>query len=300
MLTKDIFHVILSHVHDKQTLLNCLFVCKQFFLIIKEQRLLEPFWSSGRIYDFTSSCSISHKAMRELCCREKFKSAFTDLELGLKDRTFRLVVSGAPGVGKSALVVKYVTGRFVEKYDPTIEDSYRKNETQFGVFDYMCLSELKKEKRSTRVEFSVMLEVLDTVGLLSEGITALQELYVRDANSFMILYSIVARSTFEGAEEHIKLVLEKRPDLRDFILLIGTKRDLEEQRQVQVIEGVRLAQQYGIAFLESSSNEPYEEQIRTQVVSVIHFKSFSSLRLFLVFAEGIEKVSFHCVELFET
>lgn len=34
-----------------------------------------------------------------------------------------MIVMGNGGVGKSALTVKYVQGVFVEKYDPTIEDS---------------------------------------------------------------------------------------------------------------------------------------------------------------------------------
>ena len=54
------------------------------------------------------------------------------------------MVLGSGGVGKSALTVQFVQGIFVEKYDPTIEDSYRK---QVEVDGQQC-----------------MLEILDTAG----------------------------------------------------------------------------------------------------------------------------------------
>ena len=59
-------------------------------------------------------------------------------------REYKLVVLGSGGVGKSALTVQFVQGIFVEKYDPTIEDSYRK---QIEVDGQQC-----------------MLEILDTAG----------------------------------------------------------------------------------------------------------------------------------------
>lgn len=61
-----------------------------------------------------------------------------------KMREYKIVVLGSGGVGKSAITVQFVQGIFVEKYDPTIEDSYRK-----------------------QVEFDgqqCMLEILDTAG----------------------------------------------------------------------------------------------------------------------------------------
>lgn len=39
---------------------------------------------------------------------------------------YKLVVVGDGGVGKSALTIQLIQNHFVEEYDPTIEDSYRK------------------------------------------------------------------------------------------------------------------------------------------------------------------------------
>merc|ERR1711916_319298 len=52
---------------------------------------------------------------------------------------YRIVVVGAGGVGKSALTVRFIQGNFVEKYDPTIEDSYRK---QVAVDGVACLLDI--------------------------------------------------------------------------------------------------------------------------------------------------------------
>lgn len=50
-------------------------------------------------------------------------------------REFKVVVLGSGGVGKSALTVQFVSGCFIEKYDPTIEDFYRKEiEVSFFFF----------------------------------------------------------------------------------------------------------------------------------------------------------------------
>ena len=42
---------------------------------------------------------------------------------------YKLVVVGGGGVGKSALTIQLIQNQFVTEYDPTIEDSYRKQVT---------------------------------------------------------------------------------------------------------------------------------------------------------------------------
>jgi GTPase KRas len=59
----------------------------------------------------------------------------------------------------------------VEEYDPTIEDSYRKQVVIDGV---PCL-----------------LAILDTAG--QEEFTALRDQWIRDCEGFIIIYSIIGR-----------------------------------------------------------------------------------------------------------
>jgi len=46
-----------------------------------------------------------------------------------KPQELKLVVLGPGGVGKSSCTIRYVQNKFIEEYDPTIEDSYRKQVT---------------------------------------------------------------------------------------------------------------------------------------------------------------------------
>lgn len=81
---------------------------------------------------------------------------------------------------------------FVETYDPTIEDSYRK---QVVVDGQAC-----------------MLEVLDTAG--QEEYTALRNQWIRDAEGFVIVYSIYSRSSFARCGrfyDQIRRVKERPP-----------------------------------------------------------------------------------------
>lgn len=99
-------------------------------------------------------------------------------------REYKLVVLGSGGVGKSALTVQFVQNIFVDKYDPTIEDSYRK---QLEIEGEQC-----------------MLEILDTAG--TEQFTAMRDLYMKNGQGFILVYSITAMATFQvcwGLFDHL-------------------------------------------------------------------------------------------------
>ncbi len=139
---------------------------------------------------------------------------------------------GSGGVGKSALTVQFVQGIFVEKYDPTIEDSYRK---QVEVDNQQC-----------------MLEILDTAG--TEQFTAMRDLYMKNGQGFVLVYSIIAQSTFNDLPDLREQILRVK-DCDDVpMVLVGNKCDLNDQRVISTEQGEDLARKFGgCAFLEASA-----------------------------------------------
>ncbi|PVD24344.1 hypothetical protein C0Q70_14825 [Pomacea canaliculata] len=146
-------------------------------------------------------------------------------------REYKLVVLGSGGVGKSALTVQFVQGIFVEKYDPTIEDSYRK---QVEVDGQQC-----------------MLEILDTAG--TEQFTAMRDLYMKNGQGFLLVYSITAQSTFNDLQELREQILRVKDTDDVPMLLVGNKCDLEDERVVGKDQGQNLARSFNCAFLETSA-----------------------------------------------
>jgi small GTP-binding protein len=112
---------------------------------------------------------------------------------------FRIMVLGAGAVGKSALTVKFVQGEshtlynhkgsFIKKYDPTIEDSYRK---QVEVDGYACMLDIMdtagQEGSGSEISslLCIGLSIFDKNSSILEY-SALRDKFMKDAHGYMLV-----------------------------------------------------------------------------------------------------------------
>lgn len=118
----------------------------------------------------------------------------------------KVAVLGPEGTGKSALVVQFVQGIFVQKYDPTIDDSYRKLES---------ITETKH----------LIFEVFDSVATHGD----LYRSFVARAKCFLLCYSLEYwdnPNTFEVLAENLREVDNVCTDPDRVVVVVGTKSDL--------------------------------------------------------------------------
>ena len=101
-----------------------------------------------------------------------------------------MIVYGSLGVGKSQLTMRYVLGDFLEDYDPTIEDWYRK------------LIDVNGQP--------VYLNILDTAG--AQDFRSMWEELFRNWNIFFLIFSITCRDSWGRAALYRRRLLKTKDD----------------------------------------------------------------------------------------
>ncbi|XKL68064.1 hypothetical protein PGB90_003555 [Kerria lacca] len=143
---------------------------------------------------------------------------------------YKLVVVGAGGVGKSALTIQLIQNHFVDEYDPTIEDSYRK---QVVIDGETCL-----------------LDILDTAG--QEEYSAMRDQYMRTGEGFLLVFAVNNAKSFEDIRTYREQIKRVKDAEEVPMVLVGNKCDLPH-RTVNMTEAKELAKQFRIPCIETSA-----------------------------------------------
>jgi len=149
---------------------------------------------------------------------------------------YKIVVLGGGGVGKSALTIRLVTDNFLEEYDPTIEDSYRKQ---------------------VNIDGSVaLLDILDTAG--QEEFATMQDQWIREGQGFLLVYTITSMQSFEEMKNIHRIILRSKDMDTVPLVIAGNKCDLKNDKdsnQVPTSTAQALADSWGCPFFETSAKE---------------------------------------------
>ncbi|KAL0484225.1 Ras-like protein [Acrasis kona] len=149
----------------------------------------------------------------------------------MTEQDLKLIVVGGGAVGKSALIIMFIQGHFMDYYDPTIEDSYRKQVTVDNEI--------------------TILDIMDTAG--QEEYAALRDDYMRNGEGFLLVYSITESKSFNELKNFHEQILRVKNLEKVPMVLFGNKSDLESERNVAKAEAKNQAETWGIPFIEGSA-----------------------------------------------
>jgi len=152
------------------------------------------------------------------------------------DLSFKLIVIGDSGVGKSCLTNKATKNIFEENYNATIG------------FEFFTFNIKLGEK-------IIKLQIWDTCG--QELYRSLITNFYRNSSLAIIVYTVTDRQSFDNIDLWYKeLRTHSNPNVKVF--LIGNKIDLDDQRKVKTEEGQRYAEQYKLnKFVETSAKSGF-------------------------------------------
>ena len=147
------------------------------------------------------------------------------------DYTYKVMLIGDASVGKTSLTLRYISGFFLEDLKLTI-----------GVDFYSKTTDFDGKK--------VKLQIWDFGG--EERFRFLLSQYCKGANGAFFLYDITKSVTLDHLPDWTQIIREHAGDIP--IMLIGSKKDLEEFRDVSTEDGDLAAKKYNLrSFMELSS-----------------------------------------------
>lgn len=170
------------------------------------------------------------------------------------DYSFKILLVGDSGVGKSSLLLSFISG-FIHDLSPTIGVDFKIKPLTIG------------GKR-------LKLTIWDTAG--QERFGTVTSSYYRGAHGIILVYDVTRRETFTNLlDTWAKEVQLYSTNDECVKILLGNKVDRENERAVTREEGLALAQEHKCLFLECSakSKENVHQCFRDLTLKILEVPS---------------------------
>ena len=164
--------------------------------------------------------------------------------------SYKFIIIGSSGVGKTAILKRLVEGNFSEESQSTI-----------GVeFDSTMI---------TIDDRRVKLQIWDTAG--QERFRSIAKAYYRNAVGVILVFDITERKSFDDLTTWLNDV-HSLCDQNAVVILIGNKADLSNRRSVTLNEAESFAAQQHMKYLETSAKNGTNireafAQVATEILS---------------------------------
>lgn len=147
------------------------------------------------------------------------------------DYVYKLIIIGDSGIGKSALLKRFSDQKYNDVYTSTIGVDFRVH--TIIVDGLIC-----------------RLQIWDTAG--QERFRTITSAYYKGAHGIIIVYDITNPDTFTNCDMWLKEV-EKNAHSQAIKILVGTKSDLAEHRNVSLSDAQLFADKHCMKYIEVSS-----------------------------------------------
>jgi Ras-related protein Rab-1A len=147
------------------------------------------------------------------------------------DYLFKILIVGDSSIGKSCMLLRFADDTFNDTYISTI-----------GVDFKIRTIDLNNK--------TIKLQIWDTAG--QERFRTITSSYYRGAHAIIIVYDITDKTSFE----HVRTWMcecDRYASETVIRMLVGNKCDIEGKRQVSHAQGLELAEQFGLKFIETSA-----------------------------------------------
>ena len=155
---------------------------------------------------------------------------------GTKNKSrYRVVVMGAAGVGKSAIISQFLYDRFQHEYQQTVEELHQ------GEYD---LNGVK-----------LTLDILDTAGAYS--FPAMRQLAISTSDAFVLVYSVEDDASFQAVTDLREQILEEKGTEDVPIVIVANKVDVGDERRTlgRITAESIVCVEWGNGYVEASAKD---------------------------------------------
>uniref|UniRef100_A0A7S1FNJ5 Ras-related protein Rab-8A n=1 Tax=Corethron hystrix TaxID=216773 RepID=A0A7S1FNJ5_9STRA len=147
------------------------------------------------------------------------------------DMQIKLLMIGDSGVGKTCLLLRYANDTFSPTFITTIGIDFK-------------IKNIEVEGKR------IKLQIWDTAG--QERFRTITTSYFRGAQGILLAYDVTDRRSFESIRNWISQI-NQHADVHVNKILVGNKCDMLDEKVVSTEEGQKLANEFGVEFVEVSA-----------------------------------------------